>query len=50
MCNQCIASKKSPVLKRKQAVSAGGPSGSLVQVVKGTKVNSLIEPCMCYSS
>ena len=28
MCNQCIASKRPPVLKRKRAVSAGGPSGS----------------------
>ena len=28
MCNQYIASKRPPVLKRKRAVSAGGPSGS----------------------
>ena len=28
MCNQCIANKRPAVLKRKRAVSAGGPSGS----------------------
>ena len=27
MCNQCIASKRPPVLKRKRAVSAGGSGG-----------------------